>query len=80
MRLAGDSMEPQCADGQIVWVQAQAALQSGDIGIFLYDGEAFCKQMETTGSGIRLVSLNPQYPPIQVTMMEELRVFGKVMG
>lgn len=41
--VSGDSMEPVYHDGQVVWVQKCAALNIGEVGIFLYDGEGYIK-------------------------------------
>ena len=80
IRLAGDSMEPRYRDGEIVWVQRQNTLQSGQIGIFLYDDCAWCKQLSQDSHGIRLLSLNPAYAPIVLREGEELTVFGRVVS
>ena len=45
VRVAGDSMEPQFHDGQVIWVRQQRSLMTGEIGIFLYDGNAYLKQL-----------------------------------
>ena len=79
VRISGDSMSPLFSDGQIVYVRQQPELKSGDIGIFVLNGEADCKKLETEG-GVRLVSLNPMYKPIKVKYSYELRVVGKVVG
>lgn len=79
VRLAGDSMAPRFADGQVVWVQKQPALESGSIGLFLYDGDAYCKLLEAKDDHVRLLSLNPKYPPIEIARPDELRVFGRVL-
>ena len=60
-------------------MRQQPELKSGDIGIFVLNGEAYCKKLETEG-GVRLVSLNPMYKPIKVKYSYELRVVGKVVG
>ena len=44
VRISGDSMEPAYHDGQIVWVQKCTELNVGEVGIFLYDEQAFIKQ------------------------------------
>ncbi len=80
VRIAGDSMEPRFVHGQIVWVKRQETLQSGEIGVFLWNGAGYCKRLEQDGKGTALVSLNPRYPPIRVTAGDEFRVFGKVVG
>lgn len=80
VRLAGDSMTPRFADGQIVWVHRQETLESGEIGVFLYGGDAYCKRFERSEGAIRLISLNTAYKPITVAPDIGIRVFGKVVG
>lgn len=79
VRISGDSMTPLYTNGQIVYVRQQPDLKAGEIGIFVLNGEAYCKKLETDG-GVRLVSLNPNYKPIKVKYSYELRVIGKVVG
>lgn len=79
VRISGDSMTPLYTDGQIVYVRQQPDLNPGEIGIFVLNGEAYCKKLETDG-GIKLISLNPNYKPIKVKYSYELRVIGKVVG
>ncbi|MBQ8975487.1 MAG: helix-turn-helix domain-containing protein [Oscillospiraceae bacterium] len=80
VRVAGDSMSPRFEDGQIVWVRQQQTLNSGEIGIFLYHGDAFCKRLAVSSKGIELISLNKKYPPIKIGENEELKIFGLVVG
>ena len=80
VRIAGDSMEPRFVHGQIVWVQRQETLRSGEIGIFNYNGAGYCKRLERTGGRVELISLNNAYAPIRVGAGDELRVLGKVVG
>ena len=40
VRVSGNSMEPVYHDGQIVWVQQCESLVIGQVGVFIYDGEA----------------------------------------
>jgi len=80
VRVSGDSMEPEFKDGQIAWVHQQNTLNHGEIGVFLYDGNAYLKRLRARVSGVRLQSLNPNYPDIVVTDPMELRVLGKVVG
>ncbi len=79
VRIRGDSMLPRFVDRQIVYVRQQQTLQDGEIGIFLLDRDAFCKQLSLTG-GAKLVSLNPAYEPISVREFSELRILGKVVA
>ena len=80
VRLSGDSMEPRFNDGDIVWVSRGRKLKSGEIGIFLWDENVYCKKLEKTGETIRLISLNEKYPPINIAGEADLRSFGKVVG
>lgn len=78
--LAGNSMEPQYINGQTVWVHSQETLNNGEIGIFYYDGDAYCKKYYEGDGCIKLISLNSSYDPIVVDEKKEFRIFGKVVG
>ena len=79
VRISGDSMLPLFEDGQIVYVRQQQELASGDIGIFILNGEAYCKMLNTD-NGVSLVSLNPKYKPIIPSEGSDLRIVGRVVG
>lgn len=78
VRISGDSMEPLLKNGQVVFVQSATWLENGEIGIFVYNGDAFCKKLERDG-GLRLVSLNRRYAPINIKYAYDLRVVGRVI-
>ncbi len=80
VRVAGDSMEPRFHDGQTVWVSQQHSLMTGEIGIFLYDGSAYLKQLAAKDDMLVLHSLNPAYEDIPVSPELPLRVLGKVVA
>lgn len=80
LRISGNSMEPEYLDGQIVWVHQQEVLSDGEIGIFGYDNNAYCKKLSLTTAGTKLISLNANYAPIEIPKDETLHVFGKVVG
>lgn len=80
VRVAGDSMEPRFHDGQTVWVSQQHSLMTGEIGIFLYDGNAYLKQLVAGEDRLVLHSLNPAYSDIPVSPELPLRVLGKVVA
>ena len=80
VRVAGDSMEPQFHDGQTVWIRQQHSLMTGEIGIFLYDGCAYLKQLVAVDDHLALHSLNPAYPDIEISPELPLRVLGKVLA
>ena len=79
VKISGDSMLPMFEDGQIVYVRQQQELTSGDIGIFILNGEAYCKMLNTD-NGVSLVSLNPKYKPIKLGENSDLRIVGRVVG
>ena len=79
IRIHGDSMEPRYINGQIVWVQQTEELESGEIGIFYLDGNAYCKKLDCSRVGTFLVSLNQKYAPIQITKNNSFKIFGKVV-
>jgi phage repressor protein C with HTH and peptisase S24 domain/DNA-binding XRE family transcriptional regulator len=82
IRISGESMEPQIQNGQIVLVEPAVQLENNDIGIFVYDGEAFCKKLKVDhyNEEIVLISINKNYEPIKVNDHELLRTVGKVVG
>ncbi|WP_099469466.1 XRE family transcriptional regulator [Konateibacter massiliensis] len=80
LRISGNSMEPEYSDGQIVWVHQQDVLSDGEIGIFSYDNNAYCKKLSLTTAGTRLISLNLDYAPITIPKEAVLHVFGRVVG
>lgn len=80
VHVKGDSMEPQFIDGQTVWIASGQELSDGEIGIFLYDGNAYIKKLAHEGSTTLLVSLNKKYPPIPIQPGIPFQVFGKVVG
>ena len=79
VRVAGDSMEPRYHDGEVIWVRQQRSLMTGEIGIFLYDGCAYLKQLAAGDEALALHSLNPKYADIVISPELPLRVLGKVL-
>lgn len=80
VRLAGNSMEPHFHDGQIVWVKPQETAETGNIIVCTLNGQAFCKKLKRDAQGVALVSLNKDYPPIEVGDDDTFRVSGVVVG
>ena len=80
VRIAGNSMEPRYHDGQTIWVRQQRSLMSGEIGIFLYDGNAYLKKLVAENEQVKLHSLNPAYQDIVISAALPLRVLGKVLS
>ena len=83
VRIQGDSMMPQIADGDVVYVNHDP-LQNGDVGIFCVDGDMVCKQYYRDGFGmVYLFSLNRARADMDVTFHRDsgrsLTCFGRVM-
>lgn len=80
VHITGDSMMPMFKDGQIIYIHQQDYLNDGEIGIFSLSENAYCKKLMNNKKGTALISLNKKYDPIPVTDMNELKIFGRVVG
>lgn len=81
VRISGDSMYPDYLDGDIVYVEEKIP-NHNDIGIFLYNGEAFCKKYYEKNNIKKMISLNPdqeKYSPI-IIENDSFKAQGKVIG
>ena len=76
LRVRGDSMEPRYSDGDVVLVKSQPAVDVGQIGIFIVNGEGYMKEL---GMG-KLISLNAKYKPIDIKPFDEMKTVGLVLG
>ncbi len=77
VKISGDSMEPLLHDKQIVWVKQQNAIENDEIGIFLLDGQTYCKKLLKKDNALFLVSLNSKYKPIAINT-GSFSVLGKL--
>lgn len=73
-RVHGNSMEPTYHDGDRVFVHATTEILSGQIGVFLMDGQQWIKEL----GDHKLVSHNIEYAPIP--MRDDIRCQGLVLG
>lgn len=80
VKISGNSMTPRYSDGQIIWIQQAGELNNGEIGIFVLDGNAYCKKFQCNEKGTFLVSLNKKYSPIPITEYSFLKTFGRVLS
>jgi SOS-response transcriptional repressor LexA len=80
LRISGDSMKPLFEDGRVVWVKSTQALDSGDIGIFFYSDNAFCKKLIITDRKVFLRSLNSEYEDIEINEDFGFKPIGKVVA
>lgn len=74
--LAGDSMEPTLHNGDRLLIHRTEVLSPGQIGVFVFDGESYVKEL---GEGC-LISHNPAYAPIAVGLDQPLHCVGRVLG
>ncbi len=70
----GDSMEPTYYDEDTLLVKKQDSINTGEIGIFMIDGEAYVKEL---GKSV-LISHNKNYHDIEIT--ENTVCIGKVIS
>ena len=79
LRVSGDSMEPLFQDGQVIWIKEQETLNSGDMGIFVYSDDVFCKKLIIDDGRAFLRSLNPDYGDIEIKEGFGFKTIGKVV-
>lgn len=74
LEVDGDSMSPRIDEGDLVLVHKQEWIESGQIGIFVVDDNAYVKKIEYKEKELDLISFNPFYPPMRFKPEEEERV------
>lgn len=84
LKIQGDSMMPRMHDGDVVIVQKQSDVESGDVAIVCINGDkATCKQIKKHTNGITLIPYNTAYEPMFFTEQEvhdkPITVLGKVV-
>jgi repressor LexA len=81
-RVKGDSMiGAGIHEGDLVVVNHQPTLESGDIGVVFLGGEATVKRVFLEGNQVRLQPENDRLSPIVVRRDDpELRIGGRVIG
>lgn len=75
----GDSMEPIYYDGDIIFVKEQNTIESGQIGVFIYDNESYIKKYVIENDNAYLVSLNDKYKPIKLNPELCIKICGIVL-
>lgn len=81
VRISGKSMEPTLQDNSIVFVQRADALNDGEIGIFVVDGNVMCKRFKDDGGQRWLQPDNDadEYSPIMLTEETVCYCQGRVL-
>lgn len=83
IRIKGKSMEPDIPDGCVVFVETSEEIYNHQVGVFIINNdEAVCKRAKFNERGqlVRLMSDNPVVDDINVLDLEDIRVFGRVVG
>jgi len=80
LRVSGDSMEPLFRDGQMIWIKKREAFGHGDIGIFIFSGDVYCKKLIIEEGRAFLRSVNPAYDDIEVIEDLGFKAIGVVVS
>ena len=82
LEVQGDSMEPDIWAGDVVLVRRQSSVDSGELGVFLIDGEeGIVKRVKYDNDHIEFHSVN-RYYPVRIfsgAEVKRVRVIGKVI-
>lgn len=81
LQIIGDSMYPMYQDGDVVLILKQSAVNSGDIGLVIYDDDLSTLKKVEFKQGenwLKLVPLNPMYKPelIEGVRLETCHIIG----
>ncbi len=79
LTINGNSMEPLINDGSTVFILEQPMINNGEIGIFIYNDEIFCKKLILEDDQIILRSINKSYKDIIVSEENFFQTIGKVL-
>ena len=80
VRITGASMEPDYHDGQIVWIKQQPKLEHGDVGVFVYENKRYFKRLRDRVGGMRLQSIDSNYPDVIISEPEKIITLGIAVG
>ena len=74
--VGGDSMEPTYHDGDKVFVEKCDAVDIGEVGIFVVNGDVYIKELGNKC----LISHNEKYKPIHIGENDSVYCCGRVIG
>lgn len=78
--ITGESMEPRFIDNDIIYIDANKIPVHGEIGVFTYNGESYCKEYYAIDGVEKLISLNNLYDPIIIDNNLPFSKQGVVIG
>lgn len=79
LQVNGDSMEPMFEDHEYIFVKKTTEIRSGQIGVFIIDGESYLKKAYIEDNHLRLVSLNTKYEDLMFDDVNDIKVVGTVV-
>ncbi|MEN3822927.1 XRE family transcriptional regulator [Staphylococcus xylosus] len=79
LQVNGDSMEPLFEHKEIIFVEENTSINSGQLGVFVVDSEAYVKKVFIYQDHIRLVSLNPKYGDMNFYGDSDVKFAGRVI-
>lgn len=78
--IKGDSMLPKYVSGEVALIDETGFDYDGAVYAVVIYGETVIKKVYLEEEGIRLVSINKDYPDRFISSEEEVNVVGKVVG
>lgn len=79
LQVNGDSMEPMFEDHEYVFIRTTKEIRSGQIGVFIIDGESLLKKAYINDDHLRLVSLNKKYEDLIFDSINDIHLIGTVV-
>lgn len=79
LQINGDSMEPMFENEEYVFVRKTEEIRSGQIGVFIIDGESYLKKAYINDDHLRLVSLNKEYEDLVFDSVNDINLVGTVV-
>lgn len=79
LQVNGDSMQPMFEDHEYIFVKKTTEIRSGQIGVFIIDGESYLKKAYIEDNHLRLVSLNSKYEDLMLDDVNDITVVGTVV-
>jgi len=73
LRVLGDSMVPEFADGEVIVVEPEGLAGDGSFVVAQVDGDWMLRQLVREDGGWRLCALNPAYPAAAIADLSPVR-------
>lgn len=79
-RVDGNSMEPTYQNGEVALIRETGFDYDGAVYAVVWDSQTYIKKVYREEEGLRLVSINKDYPDKFAPFDENPRVIGKIVG